>query len=195
MAGLGVAICSYHVLGIWINVGQTKQFLKFQSKKIKMQHNLATSRSKMCMGAKPPYPMESTTVAGNSTVLAIHLVKDSLYIWLEYCTLYHPETPSLTLLAIMLWAACLPTHYGDLQTKLAMTDLFFKVVAVEQLGAWVCAVQHIALNRSLIAWSLLSECLDHLIYRGSTGKDMEFQNERQCPDFCHGLSWAQHNGN
>jgi len=54
------------------------------------------------MGAKPPYPMESTTVTGNSTVLAIHLVKESLYIWLKYCTLCHPEIPSLTLLAIML---------------------------------------------------------------------------------------------
>ena len=43
-------------------VGQTKQFLEVQSKKLTTQHNMATSRSQMCMGAKLPYPMESTTV-------------------------------------------------------------------------------------------------------------------------------------
>jgi len=32
------------------------------------------------LGAKPPYPKESTTV----TVLPIHLVKESLYIKLKY---------------------------------------------------------------------------------------------------------------
>ena len=158
---------------------------------------MVTSRSQMCMGAKATIPNGSTTVTGNSTVLAIHLVKDSLYIWLEYCTLYHPETPSLTLPAIMLWAACLPAAHDCHIMVTCRYNLPWQIsfVVVEQLGAWVCAVQHIALNHSLIAWSLLSECLDHLIYRGSTGKDMEFQNEQQCHDFCHGLSWAQHNGN
>jgi len=43
-------------------VGQTKQFLEVQSKKLTTQHNMAASRSQMCMGAKPPYPMQSTTV-------------------------------------------------------------------------------------------------------------------------------------
>jgi len=38
---------------------------------------LTTSSSQMCMGAKPPYPMESTTVMGGSTVLPIHLVKNT----------------------------------------------------------------------------------------------------------------------
>ena len=52
----GNAICSYNMQGIQMYVGQTKQFLEVQSKKIKTQHNLATSRSQMCMGAKPPYP-------------------------------------------------------------------------------------------------------------------------------------------
>ena len=49
------------------------------------QHNLATSRSQMCVGAKPPYAMESTTLTGRSTVLPIHLVK-SLYIRLKHWT-------------------------------------------------------------------------------------------------------------
>jgi len=42
-------------------VGQTKQFLEIGTKKIKSQHNLVTSRSQMCTGAMPPYPMESAT--------------------------------------------------------------------------------------------------------------------------------------
>jgi len=53
-------------------VGQTKQFLEVQSNK---QHNIPTWRSQLYMGAKPPYPEEST---GSSTVLPIHLVKESL---------------------------------------------------------------------------------------------------------------------
>ena len=47
------------------------------------QHNFATSGSQVCMGAKPPYPMEST-VMGSSTVLPMHPVKESLYIKLKY---------------------------------------------------------------------------------------------------------------
>jgi len=54
MIGLGVAICSYNMLGIWMYVGQIKQFLKVGTKEIKTQHNLVTSRSQICMGAKPP---------------------------------------------------------------------------------------------------------------------------------------------
>ena len=50
MAGLGVAIHSYNMLGH--DVGQTKQFLEVQSKKVKKQHNMATSRNQMCMGAQ-----------------------------------------------------------------------------------------------------------------------------------------------
>jgi len=49
----GNAICSYNMQGIQMYVGQTEQFLEVQST---TQHNLATSRSQMCMGAKPPYP-------------------------------------------------------------------------------------------------------------------------------------------
>ena len=56
---------------------QIKQFLKVHPKQLKTQHHLATSRSQMCMGAKPPYPMESTTVTGSRT---IYLVRESLYI-------------------------------------------------------------------------------------------------------------------
>ena len=73
MAGLGIARYSYNMLGIWMYVGETKQILKVQSKKLKTQHNLATSGSQLYMGAKPPYPVESTTVTGSSTVLSIHL--------------------------------------------------------------------------------------------------------------------------
>jgi len=57
----GRAICSYNMLGIRMYVGLTKQFLEVVTKKIKTQHILVTSRSQMCMGAKQPYPMESTT--------------------------------------------------------------------------------------------------------------------------------------
>ena len=49
MAGVGVAMCSYNMLGIRMYVGQTKLFLEVW---IKTQHNLATSRSQMCMGVK-----------------------------------------------------------------------------------------------------------------------------------------------
>ena len=56
MAGLGVAICSYNTLGIQMYVGQTKEFFEVWSKKMKAQHNLATSRSQMCTGARPPFP-------------------------------------------------------------------------------------------------------------------------------------------
>jgi len=56
-----IAICSYNTLGIWMYVGQTKQFLEVGTKKIKTQHNLVSSRSQICVGAKPPYPMESAT--------------------------------------------------------------------------------------------------------------------------------------
>jgi len=55
--GLGVAICSYNMLGIRMYVGQTKQFLEAWTKKIKTKRYLATSRSQMSMGAKPPYPI------------------------------------------------------------------------------------------------------------------------------------------
>jgi len=79
-----VAICSYNLLGIQMYVGQTQQFIKVQSKKIKTQHNLVTSRSQMCMGDKPPYSKESTTVTGSSTVLPIHLVIESCYLKLKY---------------------------------------------------------------------------------------------------------------
>jgi len=71
MAGLGIA------MGIRMYLGQTKQFLEVQSKKT--QHNLATSRSQMCMGAKTPY----TAVTGSST---IPLMKVSLYIKLNHST-------------------------------------------------------------------------------------------------------------
>ena len=81
MAGLRVAICSYNMLGM--QMYQINQFLEIHSKKLKTQHHLATSRSQMRMGAKPPYPMESTTVTGGSTVLPIHLVRESLYIKLK----------------------------------------------------------------------------------------------------------------
>ena len=43
MAGLGVVICSYNMLGIQMHVGQTKQFLKVRSKKIRTQHNYKKS--------------------------------------------------------------------------------------------------------------------------------------------------------
>jgi len=33
MAGLGAAICSYNMLGIWIHVGKSKQFLEVGTKK------------------------------------------------------------------------------------------------------------------------------------------------------------------
>jgi len=59
MAGLGVAICSYNILGIWMYVGQAKQLLEVGTKKIKTHHNVVTSRIQMCIGAKPPYPTES----------------------------------------------------------------------------------------------------------------------------------------
>ena len=36
---------SSHMLGIWMHVGQTKQFLEVGTKKIKTQHNLVTSKS------------------------------------------------------------------------------------------------------------------------------------------------------
>ena len=41
IGGLGVSIilCSYNMLGIWMYVGQAKQFLKVRSKKIKTQHS------------------------------------------------------------------------------------------------------------------------------------------------------------
>ena len=32
MVGLGVAICSYNMLGIWMYVGQTKQFLRLEQR-------------------------------------------------------------------------------------------------------------------------------------------------------------------
>ena len=89
MAGLGVATGSYNMLGIQMYVGLTKQFLEVWSK---TQHNLPTSKTQMCMGAKPPHPMESTTVTGSSTVLHMymyqytHLMKESLYIKLTYWT-------------------------------------------------------------------------------------------------------------
>jgi len=34
----------------------------------------------------PPYPMENTTVTGSSTLLPIHLLKESLYTELKYWT-------------------------------------------------------------------------------------------------------------
>ena len=45
LAGLGVAIGLYNMLGIRMYVGQTKQFLEVGTKKIKTQHNLVTSKS------------------------------------------------------------------------------------------------------------------------------------------------------
>ena len=48
------------MLGIEIYEGKSKQC--FSQGSIRTQHKLATSVSQMCMGAKPPYPMESTTV-------------------------------------------------------------------------------------------------------------------------------------
>ena len=54
MAGLGVAIC-YNMLGIRMYVVQPNNFGKAWTKKIESQHNLATSRSRMCMEAKQPY--------------------------------------------------------------------------------------------------------------------------------------------
>ena len=62
-------MCSYNMLEIRMYVGQTKE-----------PRNFAPSGSQMCMGAKPPYPMESTTVTGSSTILPAHLVKESLCI-------------------------------------------------------------------------------------------------------------------
>ena len=44
MTGLGVAICSYIMLGIWMYVGQAKQLLEVGTKKIKTQHKVVTSR-------------------------------------------------------------------------------------------------------------------------------------------------------
>ena len=40
----------------------------------------------MCRETKPPYPVETTTVTGSSTVLPIHLVKEFLYFKLKYWT-------------------------------------------------------------------------------------------------------------
>ena len=48
-------------------VGQTKQFLNIKSNKLKTQHNLATSKVRCVMGAKPPYPVENSTTAQHST--------------------------------------------------------------------------------------------------------------------------------
>ena len=36
------------------------------------------------MGAKPPYPMESTTIMGRNTVVTIHMMKESFYNKLKY---------------------------------------------------------------------------------------------------------------
>ena len=58
---IAIHVRSYNMLEIWMYVGQTKHFLEVGTKKIKMQHNLVTSRSQMCVGAKPPYPMENAT--------------------------------------------------------------------------------------------------------------------------------------
>jgi len=85
MAGPGIAIYSYNMLGIWMYVGQLDQTNSQSSiKNLKTQHNLATSGSQLYMGAKPPYPVESTTVTGSSTVLSIHFVKEPLYFKLKY---------------------------------------------------------------------------------------------------------------
>jgi len=68
-------MCSHNMLGMRTYIGQTKQLFEVRSKKIKTKHNFATSTSQMCMGAKPSYLVESTTVTGSSTVLPIRLVK------------------------------------------------------------------------------------------------------------------------
>ena len=47
---------------------------------------------------------------------------------------------------------------------------------------------------SLIAWSFTSKDLDHLTYRGSKGKDMEFQSEQGCvPGIKNILCWRRAN--
>jgi len=54
-------------------VGQTKE-----------PHNFATSRSQMCMGAKPHTQWKALqSQVCSSRVLPIHLVKESLYITLK----------------------------------------------------------------------------------------------------------------
>jgi len=50
MAGLRVVICSYNMLGIWVNVGQTRS--RHSVTEIKTQSNLTTSRGQMCMEAE-----------------------------------------------------------------------------------------------------------------------------------------------
>ena len=53
MAGLGVVICSYNMLGIQMHVGQTKQILKVRSKKIRTQHNYKKSDVHGSQATKP----------------------------------------------------------------------------------------------------------------------------------------------
>jgi len=60
---------SYNMLGIQMHVGQTKH-----SPEVWSRHSITwtTSRSQMCTGAKPPYPVESTAVTGSNTVSTQH---------------------------------------------------------------------------------------------------------------------------
>jgi len=50
MAGLRVVTCSYNMLGIWRNVGQTRS--RHSVTEMKTESNLTTSRDQMCMGAE-----------------------------------------------------------------------------------------------------------------------------------------------
>ena len=66
-----------------VTLFDTKSDQTFSQGLIKTQHNLTTSRSQMYMGAKPPYPVESTTVTGSNTVSTQH--ESLLKYWTETC--------------------------------------------------------------------------------------------------------------
>ena len=56
MAGLGVAICSYSMLGIWMYICRSDQTISWDLiKKIKTQHNLASD----VHGSQTTYPMKA----------------------------------------------------------------------------------------------------------------------------------------